>query len=90
MGAETDVDLPWEIVATVEKSRDVTEKAPKIRGEAHGRTLALRVQNETNVLVVLEKPARTRVGDHVAEVDAVRLWVDDLDGFMTAVRAHIP
>jgi hypothetical protein len=89
-GADVDVDLPWEAVASVEKSRDVTEKAPKVRDEPHGLTLALRMQNETNVLVTLEKPVRTRLGDTEAEIDAVRLWVDDLDGFMTAVRTHIP
>ena len=90
VGADIDVDLPWEAVATVEKSRDVLEKAPKIREESHGRTLALRMQNETNILVTLERPVRTRVGDDTVEIDAVRLWVDDLDGFMTAVRTHIP
>jgi hypothetical protein len=89
-GAEVDIDLPWATVASVEKSRDVLEKAPKIRDEPHGRTLALRMQDETNVLVILERPVAVRLGDTVAEVDAVRLWVDDLDGFMTAVRTHIP
>ncbi len=89
-GADIDVDLPWEAVASVEKSRDVTEKAPKVRDEPHGRTLALRMQNETNVLVTLERSVRTRLGDTETDVDAVRLWVDDLDGFMTAVRTHIP
>jgi hypothetical protein len=89
-GAEVDIDLPWETVASVEKSRDVLEKAPKIRDEPHGRTLALRMQDETNVLVILERPVTARLGDTAAEVDAVRLWVDDLDGFMTAVRTHIP
>ncbi len=29
------------------------------------------------------------VGD-AAEIDAVRLWVDDVDGFLQAVRTHIP
>lgn len=89
-GADIDIDLPWDAVASVEKSRDVVEKAPKIREEGHGRTLALRIQNETNVLVVLERPVRTRLGGSDVELDAVRLWVDDLDGFMTAVRTHIP
>ncbi|MGN8551825.1 UNVERIFIED_CONTAM: hypothetical protein OHV15_04465 [Microbacterium sp. SLM126] len=89
-GADIDVDLPWEAVASVEKSRDVLEKAPKVRDEPHGHTLALRMQNETNVLVILERPVRTRLGDTETEIDAVRLWVDDLDGFMTAVRTHIP
>ncbi|WP_461473770.1 hypothetical protein [Microbacterium sp. HJ5] len=90
LGADVDVNLTWDAVATVEKSRDVLEKAPKIRDETHGRTLALRMQNETNVLVTLEKPVTTRLGDDTVEVDAVRLWVDDLDGFMSAVRTHIP
>jgi hypothetical protein len=48
------------------------------------------MQDETNVLVILERPVAVRLGDTAAEVDAVRLWVDDLDGFMTAVRTHIP
>lgn len=90
LGADVDIDLPWEVVASVEKSRDVTEKAPKVRIESHGRTLALRMQNETNVLVILERPVGTRLGDTRVDLDAVRLWVDDLDGFMTAVRTHIP
>lgn len=90
LGADVDVDLPWEAVASVEKSRDVLEKAPKVRDEPHGRTLALRMQNETNVLVVLEHPVPARLGDDDVELDAVRLWVDDLDGFMSAVRTHIP
>ena len=89
-GADVDVDLPWEAVASVEKSRDVLEKAPKVREEPHGRTLALRMQNETNVLITLERPVPTRLGDAELELDAVRLWVDDLDGFMSAVRTHIP
>ena len=89
-GADVDIDLPWEVVASVEKSHDSREKAPKIRDEPHGRTLALRMQDETNVLVVLEQPVTARLGDTASEVDAVRLWVDDPDGFMTAVRTHIP
>jgi hypothetical protein len=89
-GADVEVELPWDSVASVEKSKDVAEKAPKVRDESHGRTLALRMQNETNTLIVLEKPVHTRVGDTEIAVDAVRLWVDDLEGFMTAVRTHIP
>lgn len=90
LGGDVDIDLPWDAVASVEKSRDVQEKAPKVRDERHGRTLALRMQDETNVLIVLEQPVRARWGGATHEVDAVRLWVDDLDGFMTAVRTHIP
>jgi hypothetical protein len=89
-GAHVDIDLPWDVVASVERSHDVLDKAPKIRDEAHGRTLALRMQDETNILVVLEHPVRSRLGDKTVEFDAVRLWADDADGFLSAVRTHIP
>lgn len=90
-GADIDVDLPWDAVRSVARSRDVTEKAPKVRDEEpHGRTLALRIQNETNVLITLEHPVPARLGSDSHEIDAVRLWTDDIDGFMTAVRTHIP
>lgn len=90
VGADIDVDLPWDVVASVERSRDVAEKAPKVRDEEHGRTLSLRMANETNVLIVLEKPVRTRLSEQTVEIDAVRLWTDDVDGFLDAVRTHIP
>lgn len=90
IGADIDADLPWEAIASVEPSRDVAEKAPKVRAEAHGLTLALRMQDETNVLIVLERPVTVRVGGERIDVDAVRLWTDDLPGFLDAVRTHIP
>ena len=89
-GADVDIDLPWEVVASVERSHDVVEKAPKLRDEQHGRTLSLRMANETNILVVLERPVLARVSDRDVEIDAVRLWADDVDGFLQAVRTHIP
>lgn len=90
MGTEVEVRLPWEVVRSVERSRDVVEKAPRLRDEPHGRTLGLRMQDETNVLVLLERPVSARVAGVPADIDAVRIWVDDLDGFMSAVRTHIP
>lgn len=89
-GADIDVDLPWDVVASVERSRDVAERAPKVRDEEHGRTLALRIANETNILIVLEKPVHARLSAGIVPVDAVRLWADDVDGFLSAVRTHIP
>jgi len=89
-GVDIDVDLPWDVVASVERSRDIAEKAPKVRDEAHGRTLALRMANETNILILLEHAVTTKLGGDTVDVDAVRLWADDLEGFMTAVRTHIP
>jgi len=89
-GAEIDIDLPWSVVDRVVRSKDVAEKAPKVVDGEHGRTLALRMQDETNVLIVLEHPVIARLPRGPESVDAVRLWVDDPDGFMSAVRTHIP
>lgn len=89
-GAEIDVDLPWSAVASVERSRDVKEKAPKIGDEPHGRTLSLRMNNETNILVLLEQPVDAQISGETTTIDAVRLWADDVDGFLSAVRTHIP
>ena len=61
-----------------------------IREEPHGCTLALRIANETNVLIVLERPVTVRLAHGRAQIDAVRLWTDDVDGFVDAVRTHIP
>jgi hypothetical protein len=33
---------------------------------------------------------RTRLSGQAVEIDAVRLWADDVDGFLQAVRTHIP
>ena len=48
------------------------------------------MQDETNILIVLERPVTARLPKGPEGVDAVRLWVDDPDGFMSAVRTHIP
>lgn len=89
-GADIDVELPWAAVLSVERAKDVAERAARVRAEQHGRTLALRMQNETNILIVLERPVMARLGGTRHEIDAVRLWADDPKGFLTAVRTHIP
>jgi hypothetical protein len=90
MGPAIQADLPWDAVESVSPARDIAVKAARVRDEKCGRTLALRMQDETNVLVELERPVAVRLGDAIEHVDAVRFWVDDLDGFLSAVRAHIP
>lgn len=96
-GLEIDLDLPWDVVATIGPVRRMDEpKAPRVAGEPDGtRVLAIRVQNETNVEVTLESRTTVRLpgsnpkgGIHV--VDAVRFWVDEPKEFLAAVRAHIP
>jgi hypothetical protein len=89
-GAELDLDLPWTVVRSVERSSVTVEKAPKIIDEPDGRTFAARIADATNIRIELEHPIHVLLPHGEERIEAVRLWVDDVDGFMTAVRTHIP
>ncbi|GAA1057576.1 hypothetical protein GCM10017608_17570 [Agromyces luteolus] len=94
-GLETDVLLAWDDIASVARAKRVDEpKSPKVTEADGARTLSLRMQHETVVAIELERPTLVRLpgaapkgGEQV--VDEVRIWVDDVDGFMAAVRRHI-
>lgn len=93
---ELDVPLSWHDIASVERRRTVDEpKSPRILRADATTTLAIRMQDETNIEVVLERPTPVRLpgrapkgGTH--EIDVVRFWVDDPDAYLQAVRTHIP
>lgn len=89
-GAELDLDLPWQVVRSVERSAVTAEKGPKVIDEPGGRTYAARMADATNVRIELEHPFAARLPHGEERIEAVRLWVDDVDGFMAAVRTHIP
>lgn len=95
-GLELDIPLPWDDIASVARDRRVDEpKAPRIVEMEDGRMLVVRIQHETNIEIALERPTLVRLPGRVPkggvqEVSGVRLWTDDPDGFMAAVRAHIP
>jgi hypothetical protein len=95
-GLEIDVALSWDDIESVSRRRVLDEpKTPRVV-EIDGVTaLAVRMQNETNVTIALERPTAIALpgnspkgGTH--HVSTVRIWVDDVDGFMAAVRRHIP
>ena len=95
-GLELDIPLAWDDIASVSRSARVDEpRTPRITESDGRRVLSVRVQNETNVEIELEGPTAVRLPGiapkgGVQEVDVVRLWVDDLDGFLAAVRRSIP
>jgi len=89
-GAELDLDLPWDLVESVERSAQRVEKASPVVDEPEGRTFAARIAGETNVLIRLEHPLDVRLPHGRDRIEAVRLWTDDLAGFLSAVRTHIP
>lgn len=95
-GLEIDVPLSWDDIASVRRGSRLDEpKSPRIERTEDGCMLLLRIQDETNVEIALERPTRVRLPGRppkggAQEVTAVRLWTDDLEGFMAAVRRHIP
>ncbi|WP_345751013.1 hypothetical protein [Microbacterium rhizophilus] len=94
-GLEIDVPLSWDDIASVEIAKSVAEeKAPRIVDEDGRATLALRMANETNILILLERPTPVRLpglapkgGGHL--VERVRLWADDPKALMREVATHI-
>lgn len=95
-GLEIDVPLSWDDIASVERGTWRDEpKAPRFVEADGGRMLVIRMQDETNLEITLERPTPVRLPGRAPkggeqEVAAVRLWTDDVDGFMRAVRTHIP
>lgn len=95
-GLEIDIDLPWDDIAAVARAPRTDEpKSPRIDGPEGTRVLSLRMQDATNVEITLEGLTTVRLpglaprgGAHA--VSTVRLWVDDVEGFLHAVRHHIP
>jgi hypothetical protein len=94
-GLEIDILLTWDDIASVAREHRVDEpKTPRITDADATRTLALRMQDETAIVIELERPTLVRLpgwppkgGEQL--VDEVRIWVDDPAAFMAAVRQHL-
>ncbi|MEI5585355.1 MULTISPECIES: hypothetical protein [unclassified Agromyces] len=94
-GLEIDLLLTWDDIASVARERRVDEpKTPRVTESGGTRTLSLRMQDETVILIELERPTEVRLPGSPPRggrqsVEAVRIWADDPAGFMGAVRQHI-
>ena len=94
-GLEVDVAIPWSAIASVAIARRVDEpKTPRVTEGPSGREYAERMQNETNILIELERPTTVRLpgiaprgGEH--DVVEVRLWADDPRAFLEAARPFL-
>ena len=90
-GLEIDVAVSWNDIASIAVSRRVDEpKQPRVSGGEYSE----RMQNETNILIELERPTRIRLpglapkgGEHV--VDSIRLWADEPRSFIAAARPFL-
>jgi hypothetical protein len=91
-GAEVEVTLPWDDVASVaRRRRALTGARPtSLTGPDDDQILNLVVQDGTDIDIQLEGPTTIRLPDGPATVTRVRVAVDDGAAFLDAVRRHIP
>src|SRR5690606_29825967 len=91
-GGEVDIDLPWEIIASVPRRRNALSGAPQLSltGEGAQQVLNQVVQDHSEVEITLERPTLLSLPQGDVTVSAVRVSVDDPRGFLDAVRTHIP
>ena len=89
-GAEVDIPLPWDDIYAVELKKQVAEaKAPKLSSGDDGESLHLRIQNETNIAITLERPTTVRLPQGAVTVRTIRLYADAPKQFMDEVRRYL-
>jgi hypothetical protein len=91
-GGEIDVDLPWEVIASVERRRHALADASGLRLTGFGDEQVLNhvIQDHSDIEIVLERPTLIALPQGEVTVAALRISVDDPAGFLDAVRTHIP
>lgn len=95
-GLETELFLSWDDIASVGRVRQVDPpKSPRFSDTEDGRLLSLRMQDETNIEIRLERPTSVRLAGRppkggIHDVEVVRLWTDDPAGYLAAVDRHMP
>ncbi len=91
LGTEIDIPLPWDDVLSVARRSEMRHKGPKY---TPGRmddawVLHLRMQDETNLVVELERPVEITMPQGVVRIDEIRFWADDPAAFLNAARPHL-
>ena len=90
-GSEVDLALSWDDVAAItRRTRRINAGQPKVTVDESGEaTLHLRISDETNLDVRLERPATLRLPHGVETVSAVSLYADDPRGFLAEARRYL-
>jgi hypothetical protein len=90
-GSEVDIPITWDEVHSVARRKNViAEKRPKVTVDADGAaTLHMRIMNETNIEVELERATPLRLPHGTETVSRVNLYADDPAAFLDEVRRHI-
>jgi hypothetical protein len=90
-GGEVDIPLAWDDVYSITHRKHTTrEKQPKVTvDDAANSTLHLRMQDETNIELELERPIRVRLPHGTETVTGINLYADDPKAFMNEVRRYL-
>lgn len=90
-GSEVDIPIGWDDIHSVARQKNViTEIRPKVTVDADGAaTLHMRIMNETNIAVELERAMPLRLPHGTETVNRVNLYADDPAAFLDEVRKHI-
>jgi hypothetical protein len=94
-GLELDIPLAWDDITSVTRRRRTDQsKSPRIVETGDDRMLHIRIQDETNIEIRLERPVTVQLpgrspkgGEQI--VTAVRLWTDQPKEFLAEVRKHL-
>lgn len=91
-GGEVDIDLPWDVIASVERRRHALPGAPQlsVTGSGDEQVLNQVIQDFSSIEIALEAPTPIDLPQGSVTVSAVRISVDDPEAFLDAVRTHIP
>jgi hypothetical protein len=90
-GSEIDIPIAWEDVHSVTRRKQLNhDKLPKVIMDDNGEaSLHMRIQNETNIEIRLNRPVSLRLPHGAETVSRVNLYADDPKAFMDQVRRHL-
>ena len=91
-GSEVDIPLLWDDIESVTRRKHAVQtKQPKVTVDEDGEaTLHLRMQNETNIEVLLTGPIELRLPHGPETISKVTLYADDSPAFLEEVRRARP
>jgi hypothetical protein len=90
-GTEVDIALAWaDISSATRRKRQAPDKEPKVTVDQAGTaTLHMRMQNATNIEVVLDRPLPVRLPEGTETVSRIALYADDPVAFLDEVRRQV-
>jgi hypothetical protein len=95
-GLEIDVPVSWDDIASIARIRQVDPpKSPRFTERDGKSILSLRMQDEVNIEIRLERPIALQLPGRppkggMQNAEMIRIWTDDPTGYLAAVDQHMP